>query len=583
MTIRFSSPADEPYGCFHPDARFHGFRHEGAYWCTVSQFLLAQGLATPADREQVRCQARDPEHARALAAGFVRLPDAEARMRAALPVALLRAFESNLDLRATLVETGEAPIVAALGEGDRLGERLGAWLGVDEAGRGENALGRALEEVRAIVRRRAEDEAAVQCEHQAPEATGLACAHLLATRARPREHHRWFRGVGAEHALLCAACRDALPTPPPLRAICGDCFEAFGCGDRRPDVGRPAFASREPALRLSHRVLRFAELSSDGLLALAPVARMPHVWLAVRRDGAIARLDLARGAIELGGRVDLASLDAGEPPAIELHAAPGGDLAVIGASKGRRALVLEPASGRVLRAWERDDYHPEHCRHPLGLFELDGRLLLVHATAWNRLDVMDPRTGERLTEREAPTCTPRSPHYLDYFHAALRISPDGERVIDDGWIWHPWGQVRAFSLRRFVQENPYESEDGESARSLAGREWCWDAPIAWLDARTVAIWGEGDSDTTLVPAAKIYDVVTGEELRTFPGPTRGLCASRGLLVSADEAQGTELWDPRTGERVGWDPGFVAMAAHPGSGELVSRGAEGAWRVSELGA
>lgn len=593
MPLRFSSPEGEPYGCFHPDSRAHGFREDGAYWPTVTQYLLARGLAEAKDREQVRMNARDPDHARAMAAAMPRLPDADALVAGALGHALQRAFETNLAARAVLLSTGDARLEADLGDD--------AVLGVGVDGRGENRLGAALEAVRVVARARAERVNEIQCEHQgedSPGATGHVCACLLATRAshgNPRRYHRRFTGVGATYELICPACRDALPAAPPLRVLCRSCFEGYLGAERLADVGAPAFRSRASGLRFAHRLVTFAGLAADDVLAATPVARLPHVWLALRRDGALVRLDLARGAAEVGGRVDAGAIDlAGS---IELHVSPGGGLAVVGESKGRRALVLEPATARVLRALERDDYHPEHCRYPLGLFELDGRVLLVHATAWNRLDVMDPRTGERLTERASPSSPStggRAEHYLDYFHAGLVVSPDGERVIDNGWIWHPWGEVRAFSLRRFTLENRWESEDGESVRALAGRSYYWDGPVAWLDARTVAVWGDGDDDTNLTPAARLFDVETGEERGSFAGPAQGFAVVRDRLVAFDASgasgvsAGISAWDWRTGERLAHDPGFAAafatasvIAAHPRSQEILSRADGGSFRVSEL--
>ena len=71
---------------------------------------------------------------------------------------------------------------------------------------------------------------------------------------------------------------------------------------------------------------------------------------------------------------------------------------------------------------------------------LDGRTLVVHATDWNRLDVSDPATGERLTLRDLPqpeSGQPRPNRYMDYCHAGLSVSPDYEWIADWGWIWHP--------------------------------------------------------------------------------------------------------------------------------------------------
>ncbi len=160
MPIWFSTPDDEPYGCFHPASRFHGFREHGVYWSTVAQYCLAQELVSADHRERVRMHARDPAHAIELARDLPRVPDAAARALAALPHALRLSFESNLGVRAVLVATGDQPIEARLGDD--------AVLGVGLDGRGANRLGRALEEVRALVRVRALDPEAVQCIHQDP-------------------------------------------------------------------------------------------------------------------------------------------------------------------------------------------------------------------------------------------------------------------------------------------------------------------------------------------------------------------------------------------------------------------------------
>jgi hypothetical protein len=67
-----------------------------------------------------------------------------------------------------------------------------------------------------------------------------------------------------------------------------------------------------------------------------------------------------------------------------------------------------------------------------------------------------PTTGELLTPRDLPrwgSGEPRPAHYLDYFHCGLTLSPDGAWLVDDGWVWHPMGMLKSFSLRRWLQEN----------------------------------------------------------------------------------------------------------------------------------
>ncbi|MEO8876367.1 MAG: NADAR family protein, partial [Polyangiaceae bacterium] len=145
--IAFASPSDEPFGCLHPAIRYRGaFREEdGTYWSTVAQYCIAQELASSADRDAVR-KARDVEQADELAKSMTRVPDAEVKAFDVLRHGLRCSFETNLDLRAVLVSTGDATIEAE-------------W----PRGVGENILGRALMEVRAIVQQRANDTQAIQC------------------------------------------------------------------------------------------------------------------------------------------------------------------------------------------------------------------------------------------------------------------------------------------------------------------------------------------------------------------------------------------------------------------------------------
>lgn len=554
MAIVFSSPDDEPYGCFHPESRYHGFwgGEHNWFWGTVTQWLLADRLASPADREKVR-MAGDAAKAAELAAGMEVAPGWEARLPDVLRTAVRLSFTTNLGIRAVLLGTGDQPIEA------RLGDPALASL-----------LGRVLEEVRAELRPRAEDPEAIQCRHAGEERLGLACVHLLDSRETyQRRYHRRFPGL-AGFDLLCAACRVALPATPPLRKLCWDCFTAMLSGQRQEDVGEPPHRERATDLHFVHEVVTIPGLAAEQVIAHAPIARVPDAWLMLDRAGRLHRVDLRKATAEPGGVVPADALELGG--AVELHAAPDGRLAAVAEARGRRAVILDPASGRITMRLLRDDYHEEHCRFPLGFFELGGRLLLVHATEWNRLDVSDPATGELLTER-APTGyrsgEARPEHYLDYFHAGLAVSPDGERVLDNGWVWQPVGVPRVFSLKRWIEENRWESEDGPSVKDLCYRTYYWDGPACWLDEGTIAIWGEGEDDLELTPGVRIFDAESGAELRSFAGPPQGLLFDPPYLVAYSIPTGTSIWDPATGERLASDPTLRPTAYHPASRELLT--------------
>jgi hypothetical protein len=197
----------------------------------------------------------------------------------------------------------------------------------------------------------------------------------------------------------------------------------------------------------------------------------------------------------------------------------------------------------------------------------------VHRTAWNRLDVSDALTGRLLTPRE-PTSyqrdEPRPEHYLDYFHGALRSSPGGRWLADDGWVWAPVGIPRVWDLRRWLDEYRWESEDGATLKYLCQRDYHWNTPMCWIGEDLLAVSGIGTDDVAMLDGARVFDVATGAELVTFPGP-RGAFFAAGRRLYTAGPDGLEIWDPFTGHRTGTVPGFVPTAHHPGSGELASIG------------
>jgi hypothetical protein len=464
--------------------------------------------------------------------------------------ALAASIEADLTRREVLLATGDEPIE-------------GRW------GPGENLLGRALMHVRARVRARASDPNAIQCEHQNEEEPEVVCAHWLSylpvAEVRP-PHHRRYTGVEARYEVLCEACGKVAPDARPLRFVCRRCFSELHSGPRLEDLGTPQIRERATSLRFTHETCP----APAKVLAFVPIPRQPNSWLLLDEGGRFHRLDVARGTSEPGGRLAPGSLDLSKW--VVLAVSPGGELAAVGEGQGTRGVVVEPVSGEVTLSLSRGDYHVENCRYPLAFFELDGRLLLVHGTDWNRLDASDPWTGECLTRRED-----ESEHALDYFHSQLTVSPGGTRLLDTGWVWHPMGAPRVFSLQRWLRENRWESEDGSTVKGL-GLSYDWDNPVAWLDERTVAIWG--DDGRALAPVAVIYDAETGEELRRFLGPGAGFAVVPPYLVAFDPWAKTAVWDPVSGERLAHDAGFCPAAGHPLSHELVSLEGE-AFRVSRL--
>lgn len=89
------------------------------------------------------------------------------------------------------------------------------------------------------------------------------------------------------------------------------------------------------------------------------------------------------------------------------------------------------------------DGHSETVPFSVMFFTHNKQTLLIHRTNWNRLDISAPSTGALLTER-----TFADNYGAEYFHGGLYSSPDGKKVLDDGWVWHPIGWPSLFLPNR---------------------------------------------------------------------------------------------------------------------------------------
>jgi hypothetical protein len=422
------------------------------------------------------------------------------------------------------------------------------------------------------------------CGHTAPIA-GHFCTHLLADE--DAGYHVRFTGRGTDHGLICAACATAPLPDEALRAVCGDCMRArLGqVFDSLGVIGRPEVRSRPTALRFEHREHTFPALAGTVLRALTPFGDQPRSsWLAVDARGGLLRIDLDDGALTHLGSVGAEDLQLSEP--LALHASPCGRFAAVVNVSGQKGVVVDLKSGALTMRLDRGTYNEEVCAFSVAFFRSGARTLLVHATDWNRLDVSDPATGELLTPRDIPRWgrgEPRPAHYLDYFHCGLTLSPDGAWLVDDGWVWHPMGMLKSFSLRRWLQENVWESEDGPSVKELRTCDGHWDGPRCFVGDRTLAVWGFGGDASYLVDAVMLHDVESGKLLRWFPGPPRGEFNRDGdfLLVSAKD-HGTSVWDLETGERLHQDPDLLPGAWHPAARRFLTVLGDGVLRESGLG-
>jgi hypothetical protein len=201
-------------------------------------------------------------------------------------------------------------------------------------------------------------------------------------------------------------------------------------------------------------------------------------------------------------------------PSYRMHASLDGRFAAIVVDQGQFGIVVDVHLGAVTIRLNGGDYHEGTVPFSTCFLRFDERNVLIHRTAWNRLDAADPATGTSLTRRDIdanqePGDTPA--HYLDYFHGQLLPSPDGSRILDDGWVWHPVSIPRVWSVTEWLRNNPWESEDGQSVVDITMRD-DWNTPACWISKQHIALWGLANWDEEVFAekeggtGLRIYDV-----------------------------------------------------------------------------
>ena len=346
-------------------------------------------------------------------------------------------------------------------------------------------------------------------------------------------------------------------------------------------------------MQFSHRLLTWP-YAAEAILDVQPAPS--GNWAVLAKTGAMAIID--EFGVELSSRaLNLDGLDLSK--FVMLRLSRDRRFAAVAEQFGTRGSVTDLTSGKVLMQLTRSDYQVAHCSFPLAFFDHEGRTLLVHATDWNRLDLSDPLTGACLSDRPSPQYErgrPTPEQYLDYFHSRLTVSPDQKRIFDNGWIWHPYGIPRTWSLDAWANGNPWESEDDGSVRQLQTGGRIWDAPMAWIDDNRVVVWGLGEDyeeDNPLRPGVRIFDVISGEEQFTIEGvqiephhlwprnpPQDGWLAFDKWLFAVSPKTGTTVWDLKTRHCLHRDPELTPRLYHPSTQCFLSL--EGvAARVSSL--
>ena len=393
----------------------------------------------------------------------------------------------------------------------------------------------------------------LRCGHDESASDVRLCAHLIGQEEV--SFWRVLRGDAMRYDCCCQACQQGWERGESLEwvEVCAACAQKID-GERwemRGWLGVPSIKEFPVPFDHSLQKVVFAAQMSKAK-ALYPLNLKRVLALCEEQIGIFEGDDFTPiMPVQMPEDTDENWND--HPLTPRFHLSPSGRYAALVNDFGRYGAVFDLENARQTMNLDRGDYQPETQPFPLAFFAGDGRDLVVHATDWNRLEISDPRTGELLTPRDAMNYEDKSPHYLDYFHGALCVSPDSQWIANDGWVWHPLGVVCAWNLRNWLS-NAYESEDGESKRELILRDYFWNGPMCWIDDRRIAIEGIGMDDEKIIRGATIFDAQSGQQLAQFAGPS-GPYFSDGARFFSVEDDGLHLWDVEIGARTGIVRGF----------------------------
>ncbi|AEV86950.1 hypothetical protein ACWT_5931 [Actinoplanes sp. SE50] len=326
--------------------------------------------------------------------------------------------------------------------------------------------------------------------------------------------------------------------------------------------------------------------SEAGVIVdLAPISTGGSAWLFLDDAGQIGKWDRSTATVRHLATTTVPDESGREPwngrvVRRRLHASADGAFAAVVNDYGRFGEVLDLGAGGVTLTLDGGGYEEGTVPFSLVFAEHDGATVVVHRTNWNRLDVSHAGTGALVTARSSTSTDSHmeSEHGLDYFHGALYLSPDGRRILDDGWVWHPVGFPVVWRMDQWLSVNPWESEDGQSRMGLCGREYYWDHPMVWIDETRVAVEGIGDDADDIRPGARLFDTTrssqgglwreeTAVETACIPGPS-GRFFSDGVHLFSSGDDELAAWDLATAALVGVVRRFAPTHYNRHTGEFL---------------
>lgn len=150
---------------------------------------------------------------------------------------------------------------------------------------------------------------------------------------------------------------------------------------------------------------------------------------------------------------------------------------------GTKGLLLK--DGEILREVNRSYYQANAFEYPACFARHGKTTFLVHCPdSYDTLEFEEVETGRVATRRT------RRPHSPDFFHSRLQISPDGNRLISRGWVWHPLDMVQEYNIADCLSR-PELLDKVDYRRPNPGREI---NTACFIDADSVLLGAAGEED-----------------------------------------------------------------------------------------
>ncbi len=195
-------------------------------------------------------------------------------------------------------------------------------------------------------------------------------------------------------------------------------------------------------------------------------------------------------------------------PVYDMKCSANGKFVAIFVNYGQFGIVIDIEKQQTILNIDTQNYYEDTVPFSLAFTTFEHDDIIIYRSNWNKLDTFNLTKQSSTTERTiAPYEDERPEHYLDYFHGALYVSPNAEYILDDGWVWQPVAVPSIWSIRTWLTQNPFESEDGTSLTQSCYRD-NWGYPMCWINDETVSLWrielwDEDEFDLKNIPENKL--------------------------------------------------------------------------------